>query len=109
MANFKCLKKLFNMEGEIILDKDKIYNISNEGLEFTEGGKNRRVELSYLLNGGFIEQIDPLELKVSELPDSEFEIEKNYRIQLDVRTTKTKLIEIETHIRQIINDLLYVE
>lgn len=107
MAKYKCIKNLLNFEGHPILEKDKIYDISESGFEYQQSNRTQVVDLEFLIESNFVKLFEgELEIQVSEVPDLEFEIEKNYRIQLDVKTTKKKILEIENYIRQTINDFL---
>lgn len=47
-----------------------------------------------------------LDIEIIEIPEEEDSIEKKYRIQLDVFTTRKKLIQIENLLRKTIEDYL---
>lgn len=107
MTKYKCIKNLLDFEGIPILKKDHVYEISEEGYQYQQSNRSKVIELDVLIDGKFVKLFDnELDIHITEVPESDFEIEKNYRIQLDVRTTKKKIFEIENYIRQTINDFL---
>lgn len=54
----------------------------------------------------FIEIEDPIKIKISERDSSQDEEVRNWRIQLDVKTTRSKLIEIENFMRETLESIL---
>ncbi len=60
-----------------------------------------------LLNGqAIIEEKKDIEIKVEEVSDNDEEIIKNWRIQLDVKTSRKKLKEIEKIINEKVKEIL---
>ena len=53
-----------------------------------------------------VEEKKDIEIKVEEISDNDEEIIKNWRIQLDVKTSRKKLKEIEKIINEKIKELL---
>jgi hypothetical protein len=53
-----------------------------------------------------VEEKKDIEIKVEEVSDDDEEIIKNWRIQLDVKTSRKKLKEIEKIINEKVKELL---
>jgi len=53
-----------------------------------------------------IEEKKDIEIKVEEVSDNDEEIIKNWRIQLDVKTSRKKLKEIEKIINEKVKEIL---
>jgi hypothetical protein len=79
-----------NVGGRLILDEEKM-RLANDG-----------VELLFEV----IDDIPDLELMVEELPDDDDILVRNWRIQLDVKTTRKKLKEIEIIINKVVKPIL---
>lgn len=106
MRIFKALSNIIIMDKLIIL-KDNLVKFENE-----DGVRMESVDklLSFVYNLSDIEkdekfvEIFDYNIDVIELPEDEDDIIKNYRLQLDIKTSKKKLIEIEILIRNLLNE-----
>jgi len=109
---FRLIKDLITNTGfeEIKLyDKGTIFTPNEEGnYEFVSNdGKIKIQSKEDLLDKkNLFEYLPEIELKVKELEIEEDDIVKNYRIQLDVKTSFKKLKEIEKFLKEHVNEML---
>ena len=91
-------QKLYD-KGHIFISQDDIFNI-----ETPYGNKEFTIE--QMEETEIFEKVqDEIYMNITESPDDQDEI-KDWRIQLDVRTTAKKLKRIENFLRDNLNDLL---
>lgn len=84
--------------GEKITIEEKI-DIVKEGMAFS-------LTLDQIVSDPRFEEIPKIEpFDILEMTDDHDEI-KNFRIQLDVKTTRSKLIHVERKIREFLEDFL---
>ena len=109
---FRLIKDLITNTGfeEIKLyDKGTIFVPNEEGnYEFVSNdGKIKIQSKEDLLDKkNLFEYLPEIELKVKELEIEEDDIVKNYRIQLDIKTSFRKLKEIEKFLKENVNEML---
>ena len=106
---FKLIKDLiFNngFEDELILKKDDIIEPNEDG-EYLFTKLNRKYPKEDLLaKPNIFKPINDIKLEVSEIDENDEDKIGNWRIQLDVKTSKRKLKEIEKILKDVVNDLL---
>jgi predicted P-loop ATPase len=107
MRIFECIKDISTMNKILIQKGDKIS--SEDGIYKIESS-DKLISLSFSLeeilnNQDFIE-VDQYKKNIIELPANDDDIVKNYRIQLDVKTSKKKLIEIENILQETLRNIL---
>lgn len=106
---FKLVKDLvFNngFEDELILKKDDIIEPNEDG-EYLFVKLNRKYPIEDLLaKPNYFKPIEELELVINEINEDEEDKIGNWRIQLDVKTSKRKLKEIEKVVKEVISGLL---
>jgi hypothetical protein len=91
---------------EIILEKGDIIE-PNENSEYVFPKLNKTFTKEDLLSKPeLFEELPELKLDVRELTEDEDDKIGNWRIQLDVKTSKRKLKEIERFIRENVNEML---
>jgi len=117
------LKKDWNIEPEfasiknkiLIFSKGKVFEADDNGDYIIESLYGRMVSdvegmKSANDNGDIlfdiIEEKKDIEIKVEEVSDNDEEIIKNWRIQLDVKTSRKKLKEIEKIINEKVKEIL---
>jgi len=102
MTKFKLIENL-SVLNELILPQGSIivFDEHNEILINTNFG-SLRFNKEKLEN--IIEEYQEIDIKTSVLEDTDST--QWYRLQLDVKTTKSKAIEIEKFLRKTINDML---
>jgi hypothetical protein len=103
-------KELVFEKGHIFESENGIYDIVWSGGKMSLTEKMMR-ETQDEDKGLMFEEI-PVEIKeevkmtVEEIPDSEEYVVKNWRIQLDVKTTRAKLREVEKIINEMVKPIL---
>jgi hypothetical protein len=103
-------KELVFEKGHIFESENGIYDIVWSGGKMSLTEKMIR-ETQDEDKGLMFEEI-PVEIKeevkmtVEEIPDSEEYVVKNWRIQLDVKTTRAKLREVEKIINEMVKPIL---
>lgn len=117
------LKKDWSIEPEfagtkskiVIFSKGKVFEADDEGNYIIESLYGRMVSdvegmKSASDNGDIlfdmVEEKKDIEIKVEEISDNDDELIKNWRIQLDVKTSRKKLKEIEKIINEKVKELL---
>jgi pyridoxine 5'-phosphate synthase PdxJ len=102
MTKFKLIENL-SVLNELILPQGSIivFDENNEILINTNFGP-LRFNKEKLEN--IIEEYQEIDIKTSVIEDTDST--QWYRLQLDVKTTKSKAIEIEKFLRKTINDML---
>ena len=117
------LRKDWNIETEfagiknkiLIFSKGKVFEADDNGdyiIEWIGGRVTLDVDGMKLAsdNGDIlfdiIEEKKDIEIKVEEVSDDDEEIIKNWRIQLDVKTSRKKLKEIEKIINEKVKEIL---
>lgn len=90
----KFLNNVIFKKGEII-DKSDSYNVEIE---------SGNIAIFYSMIENFVEPYQDIEIRISNPADDEEE--KIWRMQLDVKTTRKKAIEIENFLRKTLRDLI---
>ena len=110
--NFKLIKDLIVNDGfdEIVLyKKDTIFSPNDDG-EYTfinQNGVEKKYNEQYLLDkDNLFESLPELDLVVGEVTDDDDNIIRNYRIQLDVKTSLKKLKLIENIFKETVNKII---
>jgi hypothetical protein len=110
-------KLLNQVTKELVFEKDHIFETENGIYDIVwSGGKMSLTEkmMREAKDGdkGLMFEEIPVEVKeevkmtVEEIPDSEEYTVKNWRIQLDVKTTRAKLREVEKIINEMVKPIL---
>lgn len=90
-----------------ILSKGDILEPNNEyKYEISYLGNSMILSLDDIEENPIFEKISEINLDIMEIPQDDEEKIGNWRIQLDVKTSRRKLKEIEKFIRNNINDML---
>lgn len=93
------LNSIIFKQGDKIEIEDNI-NINKEGISFS-------LSLEQILMDSKFEEIKKLEpIKILEINDDDYEEIKTFRLQLDVKTTKNKIIQVERKIRDYLDNYL---
>lgn len=87
-----------------IFHKDETIEVG-ECIDVDKNGVKFTIPLSEILNDSRFQELQELNSNISEVSEDEEEI-KNYRIQLDVKTSKRKIIEIERFLRKSLDEIL---
>lgn len=99
----------------VIFSKGKVFEADDDGNYIIESLYGRMVSdvegmKSASDNGDIlfdmVEEKKDIEIKVEEISDNDEELIKNWRIQLDVKTSRKKLKEIEKIINEKVKELL---
>ena len=90
----KFLNNTIFKKGDII-DKSDTYNVEIE---------SGNIVIFYTMIENFVEPYQDIEIRISNPVDDEEE--KIWRMQLDVKTTRKKAIEIENFLRKTLRDLI---
>ena len=90
----KFLNNTIFKKGDII-DKSDTYNVEIE---------SGNIVIFYTMIENFVEPYQDIEIRISNPADDEEE--KIWRMQLDVKTTRKKAIEIENFLRKTLRDLI---
>jgi hypothetical protein len=103
----KTTKTLYK-KGEIFEpDNDGKYQITNPVGEISlmslESIKNIKINDTLIFDE---ESEEEFEIIIEEVPENDEDVVKNWRIQLDVKTTRKKLKEIEKIINQMVKPIL---
>ena len=103
-------KDLIFEKGQIFESENGLYEIVWSGgrMELTEKMmREAQDEKKYLLFEEIpVEVKEEVKMTVEEIPDSEEYAVKNWRIQLDVKTTRAKLREVEKIINEMVKPIL---
>ena len=106
---FRLIKDLIlntGFEEEVILEKGDIVEPSNDG-DYVFPKLNRTYSKDELLSKPEIfEELPELKLDVREITEDDENKIGNWRIQLDVKTSRKKLKEIEKFLRETVNEML---
>jgi hypothetical protein len=114
--NFKVINKFVDFLGNDILKIGQIITANNEGvyeISYGEGISKNYLNLTYdeiidVKQNGlkiFEEIKEDLEIIIEELPEDDDVLVRNWRIQLDVKTTRKKLKEFEEKFRESIKSI----
>lgn len=110
---FKLIKDIIvsdPFEGDVKLyESGSIFEPDENNLYVFKGmdGKMKTQTREELLNRpNMFEAINELELNITEVSDEEEDIVRNYRIQLDVKTSSKKLKEIEKVFREVVSSIV---
>ena len=103
----KTIKTLYK-KGEIFEpDNDGKYQVTNPVGELSlmslESIKNIKINDTLIFDE---ESEEEFEIIIEEVPENDEDVVKNWRIQLDVKTTRKKLKEIEKIINQMVKPIL---
>jgi hypothetical protein len=104
MNKFKLTEDLYILDkvilpknAEVSFDEDDEVKISTEygPITFTKEMLKDKIE----------RPVENVEVKISILDEDE-DVVKNYRLQLDFKASRKKVIEIETYLRKTLHDML---
>lgn len=112
MIKFKLLKDWyanipFSNEKKKIFDKGHIFLPNEDGeyiIQYED--KTMKSTLEWFRENDSFEEIKEYDVIVEEIKDSEEEEIKNWRIQLDIKTSRKKLKDIEIIIKQEIDKII---
>lgn len=105
---FRLIKDLVlntGFEEEVILNKGEIIEDINGEYFFTKLNKVYTKE-DLLAKPDIFELLPEIKLEIKEVDQDDEDKIGNWRIQLDVKTSRRKLKEIETFLRETISDML---
>ena len=112
---FKVINKFLDFLGNDILKVGDIIepNENNEYvIDYNNGNSKQTIQLTIdgIKNAkqdglNIFKEIDDVEIIIEELPDDDDILVINWRIQLDVKTTRKKLKEFEKKFRESIKDI----
>lgn len=106
---FRLIKDLVlnnGFEDTIVMSKGSIIEPNNDNeYVFEKLGRNY-TKSDILSKPDFFEKIEELELKTTLIDQDEEDIIKNWRIQLDVKTSMRKLKEIEKFIKESVASMI---
>lgn len=113
---FKVINKFLDFLGNDILKVGDIIepNENNEYvIDYNNGDSKQTIQLTIdgIKNAkqdglNIFKEIDDVEIIIEELPDDDDVLIRNWRIQLDVKTTRKKLKEFEKKFRESIKDII---
>jgi hypothetical protein len=109
MREFKTIEDII-IFGKLVLEKDQLIKIEGEdGYNLSGDGYNFKLYLNDVENDNRFLEIKPkndIDISISEISnDEDLEI-KDYRIQLDIKTSRKKLNEINILFRKVLDDNL---
>lgn len=105
---FRLIKDLVlntGFEEEVILNKGEIIEDTNGEYFFTKLNKVYTKE-DLLSKPNIFELLPEIKLEIKEVDQDDEDKIGNWRIQLDVKTSRRKLKEIETFLRETISEML---
>lgn len=105
---FRLIKDLVlntGFEEEVILNKGEIIEDINGEYFFTKLNKVYTKE-DLLAKPDIFELLPEIKLEIKEVDQDDEDKIGNWRIQLDVKTSRRKLKEIETFLRETISEIL---
>ena len=108
MRKFKSIEDIF-IFGKNILEKNSIIKVSEETECIIEKeGMSITLTLDQIVSDKRFEEVIENDLKfdIKVITEEEEEEIKNYRIQLDVNTTRKKLRDIENYLRITLENML---
>jgi hypothetical protein len=109
-------KLLSQVNKELVLEKGHVFESENGIYDIVWSGgkmsltekmmKEAQDEDKNLFEEIPVEVKEEVKMTVEEIPDSEEYVVKNWRIQLDVKTTRAKLREVEKIINEMVKPIL---
>jgi hypothetical protein len=103
-------KELVFEKGHVFESENGIYDIVWSGGKMSLTEKMMKEAQDEDKNSMFeeipVEVKEEVKMTVEEIPDSEEYVVKNWRIQLDVKTTRAKLREVEKIINEMVKPIL---
>lgn len=108
MRKFKSVEDIV-IFGKNILEKDSIIKVSDDTEVFLEKeGISISLTLDQIISDKRFEEVNENDMKfdIKIITEEEEEEVKNYRIQLDVNTTRKKLREVEDYLRRTLEKML---
>ena len=109
---FKLIKDIIansTFEDVLLYEKGTIF-IPNEDWLFEfkgmYGNIKYQTEEDLLKRNTMFESVKEIELNIKEISTNEEDIVRNYRIQLDVKTSSKKLKEIEKIFKEVVSSIL---
>jgi len=99
----KTSKKLYE-KGHIFEPENEIYKIIDHTGEIIELDESQMK--SFDIFEEFKEESDDFEIIIEEIPEDDDILVRNWRIKLDVKTTKLKLREVEKIINEMVKPIL---
>lgn len=110
IRKFKAIEEI-SLFGEVLIEKDEIISVSNEkGYTLTNDklSLNKTLSISDVSNDNrFLEISTPeLNFKIGEITEEEDNEERMFTIQLEVKSTKRKMREIEKFMRKTLEEML---
>lgn len=101
----KTSKKLYD-KGHIFEPENGIYKIIDHTGETLELNENQMKSLPSDMIEEVIEKLDDFEIIIEEVPEDDDILVRNWRIQLDVKTTRKKLREVQRIIEEQVKPIL---
>ena len=107
MNKFVVLEDIYFFSNQIIFEKGEIIQLEDT-LDVQKAGFSGTFKLEDLKSDKRFKQIDNTEytLNIKELEDDEDLQIKNYRIQVNIKTNRKKLIEIERFLRETLENMV---
>lgn len=112
---FKLINKFTDFSGNEILKIGDILEPTNDEYKIEWKGGSMTLDYngvkeakqdSNILFEEIVENKPELKLVIEEVPDDDENLIGNWRIQLDVKTTRKKLKEIERVFREVVSDII---
>ena len=109
---FKLIKDIIansTFEDVLLYEKGTIFIPNEDGLfEFKgmDGNIKYQTEEDLLKRNTMFESVKEIELDIKEISPHEEDMVRNYRIQLDVKTSSKKLKEIEKVFKEVVSSIL---
>lgn len=104
MSKFKLIEDIYILDSKVLSKNDEIiFDVNNQIEIKTEFGIFSLTKEK--LKDRIIETTD-IDVKISILDESDNDAIRLYRMQLDVRTSRRKLIEIEKYLREYMQEIL---
>lgn len=97
----KTSKKMYE-KGYIFEPEDGLYKILAHTGEIIELSEDEMKKFEFLEE---VIEYNDLEIIIEEIPEDDDILVRNWRIQLDVKTTRKKLKEVEKKFRESLNNL----
>jgi hypothetical protein len=105
MSKFKLTEDIVILDKRI-LDKDSEISFNESGELIVESEYGPIKLTKDILKGKIKSLEENISVKISVLDDDDEEQVKNYRLQLDFKASRKKVIEIETYLRKTLFEML---
>lgn len=94
IQDIEIFGKIIFKQGDVI-ERSESYSIQHNG---------EQIKIPHSLIENFLEKQDTISISMKPIDDDDKE--RIWRMQLDVKTTRTKAIEIEKKLREILEDMI---